>query len=148
MHAVLRTIILGLATALAAPAGAGEGLDDTVRNHVLARFDAEARALMQDLGARPVASRWDGAGRTLIAVGELAGPASWRNVAYPRSPATDRGYLERHHLERLCRHPALALIAGFLEEHDISLSFVYTRGPAHQAPLVVDIDHSDLAACT
>ena len=148
MRAIFRVSILVLLSTTALTAAAGDDLDATVNDHVLSRFDEEARGVAKQAGAQHISSRWDAATHTLIALAEMPAPPPRRmSVAYPPSPSATLGRLESYHLDRICGHPAAALIEDFLREHGITMTFVYTRPHTRLEPLVVTVSHTDLAAC-
>lgn len=145
----LRLSLLGAALAFASPAFADAALDDLVREHVMWRFDQQARQFITSSGARFVSSTWNGDTRTLIAVGEMDRRLARMAVGTgsltdSRAPSRD---LKRDHVDQICRHPMLSLITRFLEKYDVTMALVYAGkdGPAGRD--VVEITHGDLRAC-
>ena len=127
---------------------ADAALDATIMDHVMPRFEQEAREFMAESGAQLVSSRWDGDTHTLIAVGDLPPPpAKSLDVAFPASGRAPQAPPASDHVARLCRHPGAAMLAGFMAKHDITMVFVYRHPNTRLAPQVVDIDHTDLGGC-
>jgi hypothetical protein len=66
MHcpSAIRMVFLSTALAFTPAVNADAKLDDMVMDHVLPRFDREARVLIKISGARYVSSNWNGETRT------------------------------------------------------------------------------------
>lgn len=138
-----------MASIFASVAAAGEDLNATVVEHVLPRFDREARLLMAHAGAHYISSRWNGDSRTLIAVGQMQPrslPAAV-DVVLTKSTSARHAALKADHVARLCAHPSLRIIDWFLAKHDVSVALVYVSNNARAEPTVVDISHADLRDC-
>jgi hypothetical protein len=152
MHSLATLRLLSLAALLAVtlPANADADLDELVMNHVMARFDQEARVMIRNSGARFVSSAWNRETRTLIAVGEMNTPASPApmGVALHGNRNALNHDLKSEHVAELCRHPAARLIGGFLEKYDVTIALVYGRKHGRMNPTVVKISHDDLGTCT
>lgn len=133
MHgtAAIRIALLGAALAFALPASADADLDAFVNDHVMPRFNQQARAFIRNSGARFVSTSWNGNTRTLIAVGKV-------ERAAPRELKSD-------HVDQICRHPMANMITRFLEKYDVKMAVVY-NGKQERAD-VVEISHVDLQTC-
>ena len=135
MHgtAAIRIALLGAALAFALPASADAELDELVKDHVMPRFDQQARAFIRNSGARFVSSTWNGNTRTLIAVGEV-------------ERATSRE-MKSDHVDQICRHPMVNMITRFLEKYDVKMALIYAGKHGRANRDVVEISHVDLQTC-
>jgi len=133
MHgtATIRIALLGAALAFALPASADAELDELVKDHVMPRFDQQARAFIRNSGARFVSSTWNGDTRTLIAVGKVERTASRE--------------LKSDHVDQICRHPMVNMITRFLEKYDVKMALIYAG--QQERTDVVEISHVDLQTC-
>jgi hypothetical protein len=96
MHwlATIRLLSLGVLLAFTLPAHADADLDQMVMNHVMPRFDREARVMIRNSGARFVSSAWNRDTRTLTAVG----------VALHGNASARINDLKSDRVAELCRH--------------------------------------------
>ena len=151
MHclATFRIVIAAAALAISLPAYADAKLDAMIEDHVMPRFDRQARLFIKNAGARFVSSHWNSHTRTLMASGEMqrrrsAAPV---DVAHDTDANLQVVELKTDHVATLCRHPNATLIRRFLEKYDVSIALVYDPGRTRVGPLVVEISHSDLGSC-
>ena len=151
MHclAIFRIAIFGAALGLGFPAHAGSELDALVEDHVMARFNQQARAFIKSSGARFVSSRWNRETRTLIAVAELERRMSGAHVdvALATSEDAQTRRFKSNHVAALCRHPNAKLINRFLEKYGVTIELVYGRKYPRAESVVVEISHNDLRSC-
>ena len=151
MHclATIRIAILGAALAFSLPAHADSELDAMIEDHVMPRFDRQARAFIHRSGARFVSSSWNRETRTLIAVGELERRMGMDHfgVALETGSDTRAHGLKTDHVSTLCRHPNVKLIDRFLEKYDVTIAVVYDRKYPRSEPVVIEISHHDLHSC-
>jgi hypothetical protein len=120
-----------------------------VMDHVLPRFDREARVLIKNSGARYVSSNWNGETRTLVVVAEVDFLRSPRasSVALKSNSTTGFRDFKNDRLGELCRHTATKLIRKFLEKYDVTIAFVYGEKHGHADPVILEVSHHDLSAC-
>ena len=141
----LRISFLGAALVLTNPALASTELDDLVKDHVMWRFDEQARRFIHGFGGKFVSSDWRSDTRTLIAFGELDRRLPARAVDVANRSAAPA--LKRIHVAQICRHSMRALIHRFLEKYDVTIALVYDRRYSRDDSLVVEIGHHDLGTC-
>jgi hypothetical protein len=151
MHwaATIRTVFFAAALTFTLPVSADAKLDGIIEDHVMHRFDREARVVIRNSGARFVSSAWNRETRTLIAVGEMdrRGPAERYSVAFEKTTAARSRGLKTENVAELCRHPKVSLISRFLERYDVTIALVYGRKYPRVEPVVVEISHDDLRSC-
>ncbi len=145
----IRTIVLSTALAFTPAVNADATLDEMVMDHVLPRFDREARVLIKSSGARYVSTNWDGETRTLVAVAEVDIFRSPRfsSVALKSNTTTDIRGFKNDRVGELCQHTAANLIRKFLEKYDVTIAFVYGEKHGHADPVIAEISHHDLSVC-
>lgn len=151
MHclATIRIALAGAALAFTLAAQADTSLDALIEDHVMPRFDRQARAFVNNAGARFVSSRWNSETRTLIAFGELdrrlsAAPVDVAHQGGANMAGVD---LKNAHVTELCRHPDVALITRFLAKYEVTIALVYDRSAQRLGPAVIEIAHTDLGGC-
>ena len=151
MHcpSAIQMVFLGTALAFTPAVNADAKLDEMVMDHVLPRFDREARVLIKNAGARYVSSNWNGETRTLVAMAEVDILRSPRfsSVALKRHTTADIRGFKNDRLGELCRHAATKLMRRFLEKYDVTIAFVYGEKHGHADPVIVEVSHHDLSVC-
>ncbi len=151
MHcpSAIRMLFLSNAVAFTPAVNADAKLDDMVMDHVLPRFDREARVLIKNSGARYISSNWNGETRTLVAVAEMDILRSPRfsSVALTRNTTTDIRGFKNDRIGELCQHSATKLIRSFLEKYDVTIAFVYGEKHGHADPVIAEVSHYDLSTC-
>ncbi len=145
----IRMIILSTALAFTPAVNADAKLDAMVADHVLPRFDREARVLLENSGARYVSSNWNRETRTLVAVGEVDFPRPSRFSGVALKENTTPGFhgFKNDRVDELCRHPAARLIRRFLKKYDVTIALVYGEKHVRADLMTVEISHRDLNAC-
>ena len=151
MHcpSAIRMIFLGTALAFTAAVNADAKLDEMVMDHVLPRFDREARVLMENSGARYVSTNWNGETRTLVAVAEvdILRVPRFSSVAMKSDASVDIRGFKNDRVGQLCRHGTASLIRRFLEKYDVTIAFVYGEKHGSTDPVIAEISHHDLSTC-
>ncbi len=151
MHcpSAIRMVFLGTALAFTPAVNADANLDEMVMEHVLPRFDREARVLIKNSRGRYVSSNWNGETRTLVAVAEVDILRSPRfsSVALKTNTTADIRGFKNDRLAELCRHTAAKLIRRFLEKYDVTIAFVYGEKHGSTDPVTVEVSHHDLSVC-
>lgn len=147
--AAIRTALLGASLIVLPAAHADQALDEKIMTHILPRFDTKARDSLQRHGARDVTTRWESETRTLVAVGELdpRDSSGLTPVARRTSQASRAEVLKALQVDEICQYAAVRYIRDFLEEHAITIKFIYRQRWRFGDALIFDISHHDLEAC-